>query len=536
MLNWFRQTASLLLCGVVGIICINAALAGSGTPDATVLKTKISSRQSVFVQLFEWRWDDIALECEQFLGPAGYSAVQISPPNEHVDQRSIGNVLEEFKGVYPWWVRYQPVSFKLISRSGNAAQFSEMVQRCKAVGVGIYADTVVNHMANLGDHGVAGTPFNRKTKNYRDYTSSDFHPDCVIQQQDYSWSVDQQERQLRALSIHHCQLGDLPDLRTESNKVRQTIQTYYRQLVALGVSGLRIDAAKHMSPQDIAAVISGLEDDIFVFQEVIDSGDQPVSINDYVPNAHVTEFRYSQDIGNIFIDGKIAELANFNEQRGFVPNQKAVVFIDNHDNQRGHGMEAKLNHRSGQLYDLANVFMLAWPYGYPKVMSSYEWGGVNDNLGPPHDGQGNTLPVYRSDGSMSCANVNDNAGHQWLCEHRRPIIANMVAFRSAMQNANASSVTNWWDNGNNRLAFALSDQQHQTTGFVVINRQSEPLVEKLYSGLKPGTYCDITRQPLFKPIDQCMENQHIIVNHNGTAQFDVAPMSAMVIAAYSLLH
>ena len=39
---------------------------------------------SVFVHLFEWRWLDIASECEDFLGPNAYAAVQISPPQEHV--------------------------------------------------------------------------------------------------------------------------------------------------------------------------------------------------------------------------------------------------------------------------------------------------------------------------------------------------------------------------------------------------------------------------------------------------------------------
>ncbi len=30
------------------------------------------------VHLFEWKWTDIANECEQFLGPHGYSGVQVN--------------------------------------------------------------------------------------------------------------------------------------------------------------------------------------------------------------------------------------------------------------------------------------------------------------------------------------------------------------------------------------------------------------------------------------------------------------------------
>ena len=46
--------------------------------------------RTVFVHLFEWKWTDIGKECEDWLGPKGFAAVQISPPNEHriVDQGS----------------------------------------------------------------------------------------------------------------------------------------------------------------------------------------------------------------------------------------------------------------------------------------------------------------------------------------------------------------------------------------------------------------------------------------------------------------
>lgn len=38
----------------------------------------------------------------------------------------------------------------MISRSGNDAQFRDMVARCNKVGVRIYADAVINHMAIEG--------------------------------------------------------------------------------------------------------------------------------------------------------------------------------------------------------------------------------------------------------------------------------------------------------------------------------------------------------------------------------------------------
>ena len=76
------------------------------------------AQATVFVHLFEWTWNDIAQECEDFLGPKGYFAVQISPPNEH--RLLLGR---------PWYERYQPVSYKLTSRSGTRQEFLQMLQR-----------------------------------------------------------------------------------------------------------------------------------------------------------------------------------------------------------------------------------------------------------------------------------------------------------------------------------------------------------------------------------------------------------------------
>lgn len=39
------------------------------------------------VHLFDWRWGDIANECETVLGPAGVYAAQVSPPTRRHESR-----------------------------------------------------------------------------------------------------------------------------------------------------------------------------------------------------------------------------------------------------------------------------------------------------------------------------------------------------------------------------------------------------------------------------------------------------------------
>src|SRR4051812_13098211 len=73
----------------------------------------------VSVHLFEWKWPDIARECEAVLAPAGVAAVQVSPPQEHSITPS-----------HDWSERYQPVSYSIDrSPSGTGAQVADMVPR-----------------------------------------------------------------------------------------------------------------------------------------------------------------------------------------------------------------------------------------------------------------------------------------------------------------------------------------------------------------------------------------------------------------------
>ena len=82
-------------------------------PDNPLDDGPVTTGSEVFVHLFEWKWTDIANECENFLGVNGYDAVQVSPPNEHA---LIGNLVAAL----------QPVSYEP-PRSGNEEQFVEML-------------------------------------------------------------------------------------------------------------------------------------------------------------------------------------------------------------------------------------------------------------------------------------------------------------------------------------------------------------------------------------------------------------------------
>ncbi len=164
------------------------------------------------------------------------------------------------------------------------------------------------------------------------------------------------------------------------------------------------------------------------------------------------------------------------------PGNNALVFIDNHDNQRGHGAGGQniITFREPQLYKVLYVVMIThvsinklnnWNFHrmrrwqlhscLPGRTASQElcpattgtktgwmdryitiyhlarllvcWKRFdgeksvwkqdkNDWIGPPVDGNMNTLPVV--------VNPDDTCGNGWICEHRWRQIYNMVKFRN----------------------------------------------------------------------------------------------------------
>jgi len=442
----------------------------------------VKDGRSVAVHLFEWKWTEIAKECERFLGPNGFAAVQVSPPNEHA---VVGAPWR------PWWESYQPVSYKLESRRGNRQQFADMVRRCNNQGVRIYVDAVVNHMAANGGNGrgSGGSGYNPGSLSYSGvpFGGNDFNgrDNCHTG----SGNI---ENYGDANQVRNCRLVGLPDLRVGSGYVRGKIAGYFNDLISLGVAGIRIDAAKHMWPGDIHAILGmtrNLNTDhgfksgarLFVYQEVIDMGGEPIKKGEYVGNGRVTEFKYGIFMGQLGRrQNQLKNFRSFGSSWGMLGSNDAWVFVDNHDNQRGHGGGgAVVTHREPTAYKIANAFMMAFPYGFPKIMSSYtNAGGItggNNWVGPPANGDGSIRDVpIKGDGTC---------GDNWVCEHRWRQIRNMVGWRNA---AGMSGVANWWDNGNNQIAFSRGNR-----AFIAFNNEDGVLDRTLSTGLPAGAYCDV---------------------------------------------
>jgi alpha-amylase len=153
--------------------------------------------------------------------------------------------------------------------------------------------------------------------------------------------------------------------------------------------------------------------------------------------------------------------------------------------------------------------MLAWPHGYPRVMSSYAFD--DGDAGPPE-----LAPLT---GGGDCA-------EGWICEHRSRTVVGLVGFRNATDAA--FHTDHWWSNDNDQIAFARGDR-----GFFVMNREELSTVDRTFqTGLRPGIYCDVTTG--MRRGRRCT-GRSVVVGEGGWAPIQIGSLDVLAIHAGSRL-
>jgi alpha-amylase len=259
-------------------------------------------QKGAIVEMFGWPYADIAQECEM-IGKAGYLGVKVFPPQEFVvswDQLQNGEL-------NPWYFMYQPVSYRLNSRWGTRKDLVSMIEKCRSFGVRVYADAVVNHMAGNGNDAflthrngnsahcdyfgakdsTAGSPYYTQGFAYKNVTYTKARPGMEFPAVPYGPLDFHCERGISSwtdpFQLNYGYLVGLCDLNTEKEYVRQRIADYFTDLLSVGFSGFRVDAAKHISPDNLAAIFRKFKnnlgggdfpDDFITYLEVIIGGEK----------------------------------------------------------------------------------------------------------------------------------------------------------------------------------------------------------------------------------------------------------------------
>lgn len=327
-----------------------------------------NGQKGAIVEMFGWPDEDIEQECK-FIGEAGYLGVKLFPHQEQVmSYQPFNDVLN------PWYFMYQPVSYKLNGRMGTRAQLRKMINTCRKYGVRVYADAVVNHMTGNGNDlsrhrnpGAGCNKWGNKTSSAEPNDSPYYTPAFTYEINPFT------KRGTNALEFpgvpygpmdFHCEkplnswtdannlntgwLTGLADLDTSQDYVRQRIADYFTDLMSIGFSGFRIDAAKHIHPSDLAVIFKkfkdnmggALPDDFITWLEVLTGGESWLLVQgdgDYSFTGGLTKRLQEQGMTHdeiekikIWWSGYPVEPGN---DRGSISKTRKVIQNDDHDQQ-----------------------------------------------------------------------------------------------------------------------------------------------------------------------------------------------------------
>ncbi len=340
-----------------------------------------SAKADAILHAFNWSYNEVAEKAEE-IANLGYKKVLVSPA-----YKSTGS---------QWWARYQPQDYRVIDNPlGNTTDFKAMITALKNQGVEVYADIVFNHMANEsaqrsdlnypGSTVLAAYAADPETANntlFGDVSDNflgagDFHPaGCIT-----DWSNPGHVQYWRLCGGN----GDtgLPDLEPNNWVVSQQ-KAYLTKLKEFGVTGFRVDAAKHMSNYHINAVFDNdIKNGVNVFGEVITTGGAGSNeydsflapyLNDTGHNAY--DFPLFNSMRSAFgYGGSMNLLVNPAAYGQALDGNRAITFSVTHDIPLNDGFRYQILDATDEF--LANTYILGRDGGLPMIYSDHNESGDN---------------------------------------------------------------------------------------------------------------------------------------------------------------
>ncbi|MEM9486175.1 MAG: alpha-amylase family glycosyl hydrolase, partial [Cyanobacteria bacterium P01_F01_bin.116] len=359
--------------------------------------------RTVTLHAFNWKYSDIIKNLDS-IREAGYGAILIPPP-----------LYSDPKGDQ-WWQRYQPKDYRvLLSHLGGKKDLEQMIAACHSGSpqIRVYADLVINHMANEAREDRFDFPGKAELELYRQkpdlyeenrlygdlskglFSTFDFNHAGEIE--GHEWS--------QRNPVQFQNLSGLPDLK-DSDWVLKQQHLMVDGLVDMGFDGFRIDAIKHITERMVDNVADKPEvRGKFWFGEVLTGSDhdEKVFLEPFLRETWMAayDFPLFNTIREAFgFGGSLRSLVRPQDYGNALPWNRAVTFVVNHDVPHNDGFRSWL--LDPQDEHLALCYIL---------------------------GRDGGVPLIYSDNDESHYEVDKG---RWLDAYKRPDIKAMIQFHNAV--------------------------------------------------------------------------------------------------------
>ena len=326
--------------------------------------------RDIILHAFNWHYQEIIERVEE-IREAGYGAILIPPPlysDPNGDQ---------------WWQRYQPKDYRvLLSHLGGKKELLELIKVCHEAEpkIRVYADMVINHMANEDRGDRLNFPGEAELKKYGDnptlFEENRLYGDLdvgLFSPLDFNQAGNIGDWSNRN-EVQFFSLSGLPDLK-DSPWVLLQQRKMFAALAEMGFDGFRIDAIKHITERMIDNFADGdLIADKYLFGEVLTGGDrdEDIFIDPFLRETWISayDFPLFQTIREAFgLGGSLKRLARPEIEDNALPWDRAVTFTVNHDIPYNEGFRSWLLDRQDE--HLAYAYILGKDGGVPLIFSDH---------------------------------------------------------------------------------------------------------------------------------------------------------------------
>jgi alpha-amylase len=328
--------------------------------------------RNVTLHAFNWRYTDI-LDNLDAIRDAGYGALLL-PPVLYSDPKGD-----------QWWQRYQPKDYRvLLSYLGGKRDLERLIAACHegTPRIAVYADLVLNHMANEDREDRLNFPGKAELARYQNepalYAENRLYGDLsqgLFSPWDFNQAgeIEGHEWSDRG-AVQFQNLSGLPDLK-DSDWVRKQQYAMVKALDEMGFDGFRIDAIKHLTEMMVDNLADApLFKERFWFGEVLTGSDrdEDIFLDPFLRETWIAayDFPLFQTMREAFgPSGTLRALANPQNQGNALPWNRAVTFVVNHDIPHNDGFRSWLLDRQDE--HLAHAYILGRDGGVPLIYSDH---------------------------------------------------------------------------------------------------------------------------------------------------------------------